>query len=304
MIDKNSLEVLEKEWRSGVLLNPFEVINKAVKNKNPLSHLKRKNDHQYALSICEEIAELFLDCTDYLASHQDESIRKIEKIFLIAMFLYLYTEAPACEQTLCMVCELVTADNPSDSENFSSDLDRLFSLLEEKNDEHLALTQYKIYQKSGVARQIALRSVKKRFRPLISISLSYEKSIFSEYCGNFELFELAASLVHNCGDLPEEPQAIYKMIDEIIFVTVALAYMMWEFDVADQTHHDLFEILENPKTHAMEISFALKSAPPEAFPELQGEFAYWYKHCLREIYNDNFKNAKLNDIVKFYGEYK
>ena len=303
MTNKKNLDVLEKEWRGGVLLNPFGVINKAVKKENPLTRLKRKNVHQYALLICEEVAELFLGCTDYLASHQDESIKKIENNFLAAMFLYLHEEAPSDEQSLCMVCDLVMADNPSDNENHPSDLDRLFKLLEEKNDEHLALVQYRKYQNSGFARKSALRSLKRRFRPLISITASGEGNIFDE-CSKFELLELAASLVHNCGDSPKEPQAIYEMMDEIIFVTATLAFMILRLHVPEQTSNRLFEILRNPEVYAPKITSALKDASSDAFPELHDEFSFWHESSEKIITAGNFNKATLNAIEKFFVEYK
>ena len=300
MFVKNSLDALEKEWRSGVLLNPFEVINKAAKDTNPF---KTKKNLQYTLTICEVVAELFLDCTNYLASHQDENIRKIEKNFLTALLLYIQDDAPVDEHSLCMVCELICADNPLDSETHQSDLDRLFNLLEEKNDKHPALIQYKMYQKSGSTRKLAFRSIKRRFRPLISITSAYENSIFAE-CSEFELLELAAALLHNCGDSPEEPQKIYHMVDEIIFLTVALASIMWDLDVTEQTSDKLFEILKNPEIYAPKITLTLKTIPADAFPELQSVFTYWHGHSEGVILTGNFKKAKLKVIAKFFEEYK
>ena len=304
MIDKNLLDILEKEWRGGVLLNPFEVINKAVKAANPFKSKHNFRYAKYALPVCEDIAELFLDCTDYLASHQDESVREVEKNFLTAMFLYLHAEAPPDEQSLCMVCELIWAGDPPAGENYQSDLDRLFKLLEDRNGEHSALVQYRAFQESGSVRKAVMKSINRRFHPLISVTSSDEDNIFDECCGKFELFELASALVHNCGASPEEPQTVYGMVNEIIFVTVALAYMMWELDVTEHNTNKLFEILKKPKIYAPEITLALKAAPPDAFPELQGVLAYWREHSGKAIAAGNFKKAKLYAIEKFYGGYK
>jgi len=300
LIDKMRAETIEQEWRGGVLLNPFEIIDKAISTaKNSTAKSKPKR----ALPICEEMAELFLECTDYLVIYQEDDVRNVEKNFITAMFLYLYTEAPANEMSLCMVCELVIADDPCGSEYCQSDLDRLFQLLAEKDYDHPALLQYKKYQKSGSLRRNALKSVRRRFRPLISITSNDENNIFDE-CSKVELFELAVALIHNCSDFPEEPQKVYGMVDETIFVTVALAYMMAEIAEQEQNSKKLFEILGQPGVYYAKITSALKTASPDAFPGLQDIFNYWYEHSEKAVAAGNYKKSRVNGAAKFFREFK
>lgn len=300
MIDKKQTEVIEQEWRSGVLLNPFEIIDKAVSD---IRNFIVKSNPKRALPICEEVTELFLECTDYLVVYQEYNVRNIEKSLITAMFLYLYAEAPANEMSLCMVCELVRADDPCGSDYSQSDLDRLFQLLAEKDYDHPALLQYKKYQKSGSLRREALKSVRKRFRPLISITSNDENNIFDE-CSKFELFELAAALIHNCADFPEEPQKVYGMVDETIFVTVALAYMIAEIDEPEQNSKKLFEILGQPGVHAAKITSVLKAVSPDAFPGLHEIFNYWYEHSEKAVAAGNFKKSRVNGAANFFREFK
>ena len=94
------------------------------------------------------------------------------------------------------------------------------------------------------------------------------------------------------------------MVDEIIFLTVALASIMWDLDVTEQTSDKLFEILKNPEIYAPKITLTLKTTPPDAFPELQDLLTYWHKHSEAAISAGNFKKAKLTAIAKFFEEYK
>ena len=300
MLDKNMREAIEQEWRSGVLLNPFKIIDEAVM---AIKDSTTKNKPKHALPICREVSKLFLDCTDYLFIYQDDEVRNTEEHFLTAMFLYLYTKAPADEQCLCMVCELILADEPSNNNEYGqSDLDRLFVLLEDKDEKHHALNQYKTYQKSPV-RVDALRCIEKRFRPLIAIASSAEDSVFDE-CSKYELFELAAALVHDCAGFPKEPQAIYAMVNEIVFVTVALAYMMMRIDVENQDRNKLFEILAQPQVYTAKITSELKAQPPDALPGLQDIINYWYKHSEKAVAAGNFNKKLVNGARKFFTEFK
>lgn len=60
-----------------------------------------------------------------------------------ALIEYLYNEAPDDEQNVFMIAELINAGfNRAGYEEYESDLDMLFSLLEEKDENHIALQYY------------------------------------------------------------------------------------------------------------------------------------------------------------------
>jgi len=297
MIDKTTIEAITQEWRSGVLLNPFAVIDEAVSNIKP----KTKKIPKIALPICTEISKLFLDCTDYLVGSPEVSIKNVEEHFLTAMLLYLHCEAPIDEMRLSMVCELIVYGDPYGSEYDSTDLDKLFELLEDKNEKHPALIQYKIYQRSNM-RKTVLLSVKKRLRPLVAISSS-DGNLFDEIRED-ELFEFATALIHDCADSLQMPQAVYSMVHEIVFATVAMAYMMIEIDTDNQNRSKLFEILAQPEVYAKEITSALIVASPDSFPGLEGIIDYWYEHSEKAVAAGNINKTLLNGARKFFNEFR
>jgi hypothetical protein len=65
------------------------------------------------------------------------------------MYQYLYYEAPADEQNLMMISELIEAAINENSPWGESDLDRLYNLLAEKNSEHVAILNYKMHKTIG-----------------------------------------------------------------------------------------------------------------------------------------------------------
>jgi len=301
MINNENVQILEKEWSGGVLLNPFAVIEQMINDNKP--KLKASNGPKRALAICEEIADLFLRCTDYLAEQEDEELKRVEKSFLTAMLLYLYTEAPADEQSMCMMTELIRADDPGNSEYHQSDLDRVFKLLGDKNESHPALTEYKRYQKSGTLRKTAYYSVRRRFRPLIALTSGDEENLFGE-CSKCELFELAAAMMQNCVGFPEEPRLVYSVVNETIFTAAALAYLMIGFEEKEQTSPKLFEILGQPEKYASKITAVLRAASADTFPDLQEVIEYWFKHSEKAIAAGNYKKDRLNGAARFFREFK
>ncbi|MGM8299624.1 VirD4-like conjugal transfer protein, CD1115 family [Clostridium perfringens] len=89
---------------------------------------------------------------------------KAETTLLLALFFYLYYEAPKEEQNLPMVMEMVDyAEVKEDDEEFESDLDTLFRELEEDNPHHIAVRQYNSYKVgAGKTLKSILISVKTR----------------------------------------------------------------------------------------------------------------------------------------------
>ena len=297
MINKGMLKAIELEWRSGVLLNPFKIIDEAVSAKKP----KTKKIPQTALPICNQVAKLFLDCTDYLVDCLEDDVKAAEEQFLAAMLLYLYTTAPVDEHKFCMVCVLIDAGERHKSDLAQTDLDRLFKRLRDENDEHPAWVLYRRYQKSYM-RKAALQSIRKRFSPLIGIS-SGEDNMFAEISKR-DLFEFAAAVIHDCDVFPLEPGAIYGMTNEIVFATVALAYMMIEIDADNQNRNKLFEILAQPKEYAAKITAVLKAATPDDLPGLEGIINYWYKHCEKAAAAGNIDSILVNGAMEFFSEFK
>ena len=89
---------------------------------------------------------------------------KSETTLLLALFFYLYYEAPKEEQNLPMIMEMLDyAEVREDDEEFESDLDTLFRELEEENPQHIAVRQYNSYKVgAGKTLKSILISVKTR----------------------------------------------------------------------------------------------------------------------------------------------
>jgi len=94
------------------------------------------------------VIDLFLACTKGVASNNDRAMLAKEKQFLLANAYYLWYEAPPDEQNMYMLAELFRAYEVRDGqEEFKSDLDRLFDMLEEKNTEHIALLHHRKFKR-------------------------------------------------------------------------------------------------------------------------------------------------------------
>ena len=122
----------------------------------------------------------------------DENVANISKkvletqlypqyLLLYSLAEYLFFEAPPDEQNSYMICELLAASDEGQDEK--SDLDRLFDLLSEKEQEqsekHIALEHYRKFkvESGGKDKEIA-DALKKRLRPY--------------FAGNDDLFEAAS----------------------------------------------------------------------------------------------------------------
>ena len=108
---------------------------------NPFTYL-RKDEDVISLITC-----LIKNTTPKNAMQNDPFWEKAETGLLQALMYYLWYEAPPYEQTLSMVADmLIYADVREDDETHESPLDMLFAELEEKNPNHIAVKQYKLFK--------------------------------------------------------------------------------------------------------------------------------------------------------------
>jgi len=108
---------------------------------NPFKYIKKDTD------IFKLIKVLIKNTNGNGKSGDDPFWEKAETALLQAIFFYLYYEAPDYEQNLPMVAEMLeSARIKEEDEDYKSDLDILFKELEEKNPNHIALKQYKVFK--------------------------------------------------------------------------------------------------------------------------------------------------------------
>ena len=152
-------EILRKTGNAlkahGYEIRVFDLINPATSfGYNPLAYLKDDKD---VLKLIENL----IQSTTPPGNHGGDPFWvKSETALLQALVLYLMHEAPAEEQNFPMVMELLEAaqvpENGEDGGQPESPLDVLFSRLEMKNPDHIAVRQYKIF-KMGAGK--TLRSI-------------------------------------------------------------------------------------------------------------------------------------------------
>ncbi|MCL2740050.1 MAG: type IV secretory system conjugative DNA transfer family protein, partial [Oscillospiraceae bacterium] len=108
---------------------------------NPFVYIKDDKD------VLKLIRTLIKNTTPPQAQQSDPFWEKAETALLCALVFYLYKEAPDDEQNFSMVMELLRAAEVREGqEDYESDLDRLFGMLEEKDPQHIALKQYQIFK--------------------------------------------------------------------------------------------------------------------------------------------------------------
>jgi len=146
----------------GYKIRVFNLIDMAHSNAyNPFKYIKEDND------VLALIRTLIKNTTPPKSQAGDPFWEKAETALLQALVYYLYYEAPADEQNFSMIMELLRAAEVKESdEDYQSDLDRLFKLLEDKEPNHIALKQYAIFkQAAGQTAKSILVSTSVRLAP-------------------------------------------------------------------------------------------------------------------------------------------
>ncbi len=107
---------------------------------NPFVYLQTDNDIQ------KLVTNLFKNTTPKGSQTQDPFWDQAASMLLLALMFYLHYEAPEDEQNFPMVMEMIRAGEVKENdESYMSALDILFSRLEMRNPEHIALKYYKAY---------------------------------------------------------------------------------------------------------------------------------------------------------------
>lgn len=115
---------------------------------NPFVYLRSDNDIQRL------VTNLFKSTTPKGSQSNDPFWDTAASMLLLALVFYLHYEAPEDEQNFAMVMEMLRAGAIEDEEEpRPSPLDNLFSELEYKNPEHIALKYYHSYH-SGSAKTL------------------------------------------------------------------------------------------------------------------------------------------------------
>lgn len=155
--------MLEKQGYEVKVLNLVDMVRSDC--YNPLAYVRTDTD---ALRL---VTNLVKNTTPKTAGNTDPFWDKSETALLQAFILYLVHEAPIEEQNFEMVMYMI--ENAAASENdegYKSPMDVMFETLEEKDPNHIALKQYRVFkQAAGKTAKSILVSVAVR---LASFNLS------------------------------------------------------------------------------------------------------------------------------------
>jgi TPR repeat protein len=119
-----------------------------------LSKVKSVSECKHTFVVSDVDFRNFRNDTDiekaaYLMTFGNTENYTVQNLAVYAFFLsslqYLYYEAPSDEKNLFMISELIESAVER-TEGFRSELDGLFSLLEERNQDHIALKNYHEYK--------------------------------------------------------------------------------------------------------------------------------------------------------------
>ncbi|MDR1102089.1 MAG: type IV secretory system conjugative DNA transfer family protein [Clostridiales bacterium] len=132
-------------YEQGYKIKVFNLIDMDHSNAyNPFNYIRDDKD------VLKLIRTLIKNTTPPQAQQSDPFWEKAETALLQSLVYYLYKEAPTDEQNFSMVMELLRAAEVREGqEDFESDLDRLFKMLEEKDPNHIALKQYAIFKQAA-----------------------------------------------------------------------------------------------------------------------------------------------------------
>lgn len=181
--------------QKGYVIKVLDLINtERSHGYNPFAYLRNEKD------VLKLVANLVRNTTPKGASSNDPFWERAETALLEALILYLLYEAPAEEQNFPMVMEMINAaEVREEDEGYESVLDELFSRLEYRDPEHLAVKQYHIFK---MAAGKTAKSI------LISLGVRLEK---------FNLPQIASVVTCDELDLPslgERKTALFAVIPD------------------------------------------------------------------------------------------
>ena len=111
---------------------------------NPLAYVHTDTD---ALKL---VTNLIKNTTPKTAGNTDPFWDKSETALLQAFILYLKYEAPVSEQNFATVMYMIqNAAASENDESYKSPMDVVFEALEERNPEHIAVKQYKVFKQAA-----------------------------------------------------------------------------------------------------------------------------------------------------------
>lgn len=235
--------MLEKE---GYEIRVLDLINtERSHGYNPFVYLRDDKD------VLKLVANLVRNTTPKGAQSNDPFWERAETALLEALILYLVNEAPPEEQNFPMVMEMISAaEVKEEDEGYTSILDELFNALEQRNPEHLALKQYRIFK---MAAGKTAKSI------LISLGVSLEK---------FNLPQIASVVSHDELNLPslgDKKTALFAVIpdnDSSLNYIIGMMYtqLFQElFFKADQLHGGRLPV----HVHCVMDEFANVALPDE-----------------------------------------
>ena len=161
---------------------------------NPFVYLESDDDVQRL------ITNLIKNTTPKGSQTTDPFWDQASEMLLKSIVFYLFYEAPPEEQNFPMVMEMIRAGDVKENDDYyESPLDILFSMLEERDPEHIALKYYRGYH-SGAAK--TLKSIQ------ISLIARLEKFNLPSLAGITQTDEM------RLRELGEKPGAIFALIPD------------------------------------------------------------------------------------------
>lgn len=129
----------------GYEIRVFNLVNPEQSDRyNFFAYLRNDTD------VLKLITNLIRNTTPKSANSSDPFWEKAEIALDSALILYLLHEAPPEEQNFAMVMYMLeNAAVREDDEDYQSPLDMLFEDLEEREPDHIAVKQYKVYKQSA-----------------------------------------------------------------------------------------------------------------------------------------------------------
>ena len=156
---------------------------------NPFRYIREEPD------VLKLMDNLVKNTTPPKGASNDPFWEKAEIALDSALMLYLLSEAPKEEQTFEMLMFMLNSAQASEEdEQFQSPLDLLFQSLEDREPDHLAVKQYKVYKKAAgkTAKSI-----------LITAGVRLTAFIFPQYAAIMQKDEM------DFGSLGERKRAIF-----------------------------------------------------------------------------------------------
>ena len=280
-------------------------------SSNMIEHLVKMincSENSFGNPFCYFLDEKLILCVSdgYVNSCEFQNPAATTSL-LSSLMLYLWLEAPADEQNFFMIGELLSAHQMPDDLWFAqTDLDRLFKLLEDKNENHSAMHKYRDFKK---------KSGEKQYDVACELRRSFFQYPSATKLNDFYGYLESADAFENIDKLKKIAKAFTCMIDDAFLIETdhLEGYKTWRADKEDGIAYRAYDentTIKYKKSEHIFLAFVFYAYALHGTPKRNNrivtfsDFVWLLQFHRNKLESDIMKDSSLNPRIKeFYDLY-